>query len=138
MSKRILRKRPCRICRKWFLPNPHVKEKQQTCGRAECRRELHSRACAAWHKRNPDYNGETRLKLRLHDGGKTAAASEPFRSLSREEAKKAVGMKCLVVIEEACKTIMDLAMIAAAAGAGEPAAGGTGGGWTRPTNRAEA
>jgi hypothetical protein len=30
---------PCRICWSWFTPNAKVKERQMTCGDAECQRE---------------------------------------------------------------------------------------------------
>lgn len=46
------RKRPCTVCRRWFLPNPRQKERQKTCGRAECQRERHRRQCQKWNKQN--------------------------------------------------------------------------------------
>jgi len=45
------RKRPCCICRKWFLPDVRQQGRQQTCGPA-CRRELHRRQCEALNKKN--------------------------------------------------------------------------------------
>ena len=49
------RKRPCRICRRWFIPNPRLKDRQKTCGDPECQRRWHKKKCAEWNKRNPDY-----------------------------------------------------------------------------------
>ena len=28
----VLKKRPCKICRRWFPPHPRLKERQKTCG----------------------------------------------------------------------------------------------------------
>jgi len=55
MSNTPTCKRPCRICRRWFMPNPRLKERQMTCGRAKCQREWHKKKCAEWNKKNTDY-----------------------------------------------------------------------------------
>ena len=55
MPKTPSRKRPCRICRRWFLPDPRLKERQMTCGRTDCQREWHRKKCAAWNHKNSDY-----------------------------------------------------------------------------------
>ena len=55
MSKIPNCKRPCRICRRWFLPNPRLKERQMTCGRPECQRQWHKKKCAQWNQKNTDY-----------------------------------------------------------------------------------
>ena len=59
------KKRPCSICRKWFLPKAHQGTRQTTCGSKECRSEKHRRACRDWHQRNPDYDRDRRLRDRL-------------------------------------------------------------------------
>ena len=51
MAKNSCRKRPCSICRKWFLPDVRQKGRQRTCSPA-CRRELHRRQCEALNKKN--------------------------------------------------------------------------------------
>ena len=60
----MARKRPCRICRCWFLPHPRAGPRQQVCSRPECQRERHRRACADWRRRNPDYDAEDRVMCR--------------------------------------------------------------------------
>jgi hypothetical protein len=45
------RKRPCSICRKWFLPDVRQKGRQVTCS-PECRKERHRRKCAEWNRKN--------------------------------------------------------------------------------------
>ena len=49
------RKRPCRICRRWFMPNPRVKDRQKTCGDPECQSKWRKKKCAEWNRKNPDY-----------------------------------------------------------------------------------
>ena len=49
MSFTTPRKRPCGICRKWFLPNVRQAGRQKACS-PECSKELHRRNCADWNK----------------------------------------------------------------------------------------
>ncbi len=65
MSKTPTRKRPCRICRRWFLPNPRLKERQMTCGQAECQREWHKKKCAQWNNKNSDYFKSNYLQKKI-------------------------------------------------------------------------
>ncbi|MCA9637638.1 MAG: hypothetical protein KC420_16545, partial [Myxococcales bacterium] len=53
------RRRPCRICRRWFDPHPRA-------GSApECQRERHRRSCAELRRKKPDAGRERRLRRRL-------------------------------------------------------------------------
>jgi hypothetical protein len=49
------KKRPCRICRKWFSPDNRLGDRQKTCGAEECKRKWHTKKCAAWNKKNRSY-----------------------------------------------------------------------------------
>ena len=51
----MLPRRRCPFCRRWFHPHPRLKERQKTCGRAECRREQKRRFNQKWRKEQPDY-----------------------------------------------------------------------------------
>ncbi len=55
MSRNIHKKRPCCICRKWFLPDVRQRGRQITCG-PECRREKRKRDCKKWYRKNKDYS----------------------------------------------------------------------------------
>jgi hypothetical protein len=55
MQRAKTRKRPCKICRRWFLPDPRQEERHKTCGRPECQRELHRRQCQKWNWKNTAY-----------------------------------------------------------------------------------
>jgi hypothetical protein len=47
-----IKKHPCRICRKWFIPNPRVGDRQKTCGSDECKQKWHNKKCAQWNRKN--------------------------------------------------------------------------------------
>jgi hypothetical protein len=69
-------KRPCRICRKWFVPHPRLGDRQMTCGAAECQKQWHKRKCAEWNRNNSAYYREIYLNKRLQ----IAVAAESARS----------------------------------------------------------
>jgi len=39
--------RPCRMCHRWYQPDPRQGGRQHTCDREACQRERHRRACEA-------------------------------------------------------------------------------------------
>ena len=59
------RKRPCRVCGKWFCPDPRLGERQKTCGAAECQRQRHAAKCAEWNRKNRSSFRESYLKSRI-------------------------------------------------------------------------
>ncbi len=65
-----LGKRPCRICRRWFAPDPRVGERQHVCSGEECQAERQRRNHEAWCRRIPGYFTARRL-------GERAAESDP-------------------------------------------------------------
>ncbi len=62
-----LGKRPCRICKRWFAPNPRLKDRQKTCGDPACMREWHRRKCRQWNRNNADYFKANSLHRKLED-----------------------------------------------------------------------
>jgi hypothetical protein len=50
-----VRKKPCRICRRWFQPDARVGERQRACGKPECQTARRQKTQADWRKRNPEY-----------------------------------------------------------------------------------
>jgi hypothetical protein len=58
------RKKPCRICRRWFQPDPRVGDRQRACGRPECQTVRRQKTQTNWRKRNPDYAIAWRLDQR--------------------------------------------------------------------------
>lgn len=100
---RLLPKRPCSICRKWFHPNPRVGEKQKVCSKPECQRERHRRNCASWNKRNASWYAEDRLSERIRAGPEvsTPATTQPFMErFDWEVIKSTVGWSSGVILEQ--------------------------------------
>lgn len=59
-----LDKRPCRICGKWFWPDPRVGQRQRTCTAEECQCKRRAGTQAAWRRANPEYAIAYRLQKR--------------------------------------------------------------------------
>lgn len=76
MAKNSRGKRPCSICRKWFLPDVRQKGRQRTCS-PDCKNELHRRQCEDWNKKNKAYfkNDYLSKKLEKSTDQQTASTS---------------------------------------------------------------
>ena len=100
------KKRPCRICRHWFMPNPRLKDRQKTCGDPKCKREWHRRKCAEWNRKNADYFRSNYLQNKLDAA---AASEEPSKALppkSRSNSglplhyvQEVIGIQHVIIIE---------------------------------------
>jgi hypothetical protein len=122
MSRRYRsKKRPCKICRKWFIPDPRLGDRQKTCGEPECQRRWHTRKCSEWNRKNRAYFQAIYLGARLQKvapansegSGKKpeqkASASAPrhiplpdsagFPRLPRTLVQEVIGAHSLVIIE---------------------------------------
>lgn len=103
------RARPCRICRKWFRPDPRAGDRQRVCSAEVCQRERHRRACASWHTRNPGYDEEERLRRRLRREVPVAVpdplARAALTGMDLEVTRDAVGLQVAVVLEEAARLL---------------------------------
>ncbi len=51
----VPKRRRCAYCRRLFVPDSRIKERQQTCGRPCCRRERKRQSNRQWRARHPDY-----------------------------------------------------------------------------------
>src|ERR1700691_5907265 len=58
------RKRPCRMCRRWFQPDPRVGDRQHVCSSEACQASRRKQTQASWRSHNPDYFVARRLKER--------------------------------------------------------------------------
>jgi hypothetical protein len=113
MPRKSSRKHPCRICRKWFLPDSREGDRQRVCSRSSCQRERHRRNCASWHRKNPGYDREARLRQRLTVCQPPSQKSLdplgvfPMRRLNLQAARDAVGLEVTVVLEVTGQLIWD-------------------------------
>ena len=109
MSKTPPRKRPCRICRRWFLPNARLKDRQMTCGQVRCQREWHRRKCAEWNRKNSDYFKANYLQKKIDAA--TEARGDPEKIHSKlptirmqtgmplEYVKELIGVQHVIIHE---------------------------------------
>lgn len=103
------RKRPCRICRRWFLPNPRLKDRQMTCGQVQCQRQWHRRKCAEWNRKNSDYFKADYLQKKIDIAIKARGDPEVLRSkvpssrmqtgMPLEYVKELIGVQHVIIHE---------------------------------------
>ncbi len=86
MSKTPTRKRPCRICRRWFVPNARLKDRQMTCGTAKCQRQWHKKKCAEWNRKNTDYFKTNYLQKKIDTA--TQCRGDPEASMPAKHMDK--------------------------------------------------
>src|SRR4030042_3234563 len=92
-------KRPCRVCKRWFRPNPRAGDRQMTCGNPQCQREWHRMKCAKWNKENSDYFKGNYLKkkiLTVSEDKKNKQGKIPLSrfhlGLPRQEIQEVIGL----------------------------------------------
>lgn len=117
MPKAKTRKRRCKICKRWFLPDVRHADRQKTCS-YECRRELHKKRCAEYNQKNRKSAKADYLQKKLDavdvrcrellPGGidKSIGASRIDLDLPRDVIQKAIGIRLLVVIEYVAEQIL--------------------------------
>ena len=115
MSKIPPRKRPCRICRRWYMPSPRVKDRQMTCGQVECQREWHRKKCAEWNRKNSDYFKANYLQKKIDAATKARGDPEVPRSkvsasrlqtgMPLEYVKELIGVQHVIIHEYLCQLL---------------------------------
>lgn len=103
-----IKKRPCRICRKWFAPNPRVGDRQKTCGAKECQDKWHAKKCSQWNRQNRACFQATNLskKLQAVQHQETAPGNPPlqlpksdiFSKLPQEVIQEVIGAQQFVIV----------------------------------------
>jgi hypothetical protein len=116
MAKTRSRKRPCRICGTWFLPDPRLGDRQKTCGADACKRQWHTAKCAEWNRRNRSYFKEIYLRRQLEAASTDATESSlpsprPARSPSllgipQEVVQEVMGTQQSVIIEHIVRVLL--------------------------------
>ena len=101
----MVRKRPCRICHRWFRPDARAGDRQRACSAASCQAERRRQAVAAWRARHPDYDREDRLRRRLQKEAAPAVGVDPMSGVDWRAARNAVGLEVAVVVEESSRVL---------------------------------
>jgi hypothetical protein len=74
----MLTKRPCCICRHWFVPDGRVGRRQRACSATACQIARRARTQASWRRRNPDYFIAHRVQRRRLNADEAQAAVLPL------------------------------------------------------------
>jgi hypothetical protein len=74
----MLTKRPCCICRHWFVPDGRVGRRQRACSATACQIARRARTQASWRRRNPDYFIAHRVQRRRLNADEVQAAVLPL------------------------------------------------------------
>lgn len=69
--------RPCSKCRRWFLPDARVGDRQRVCSSIECQRSRHADADRAWRSANRDYDRDRRWRVTLGAAKEQPASAPP-------------------------------------------------------------
>jgi hypothetical protein len=99
----VRKKRPCCICRRWFLPDGRLGARQRACGAAECQRARHRAADRAWHERHRDYDRGRRWQAAVDaaKAGELVAAPDrppPLAGVPWDVAQDAISPQAVVIL----------------------------------------
>jgi hypothetical protein len=94
----MLTKRPCCICRRWFVPDGRVGRRQRACSAPTCQTARRARTQASWRRRNPDYFIAHRMQRRRLEAEEAKGAvlplvlPPPLSQLPWDVAQEAFGL----------------------------------------------
>lgn len=103
VASAVRKKRPCCICRRWFLPDARVGARQRACGAEECQRARHREADRAWHARHPDYDRGRRWQAAV-DAAKAGTPPAlpdrpaPLAGVPWDVAQDAMTLQAIVIL----------------------------------------
>lgn len=95
MAKNSRGKRPCSICRKWFIPDVRQKGRQKTCGPA-CQNELHRRLCEKWDRRNKAVYKNNYLAKKFEDAVNQQTSGEFLAISSQRQTEPVLPMEIIL------------------------------------------
>jgi len=103
------RKRPCRICGRWFQVHPRAGDRQRVCSAAACQRERHRRACQRWRQQeaSAERRHRVRQRIRVDSDQETSRAEGLAGRLAWDAVRDAVGLEVAVIIEEVVRLLED-------------------------------
>lgn len=58
------KKKRCRFCGRWYMPDPRTAHFQKSCNRKSCRKERRRQKMKDWAARHPDYQTYRNAKVR--------------------------------------------------------------------------
>src|SRR5260370_33149479 len=84
-------KRPWSICRKWFLPEARVRNRQHACGTPEWQASRRQQTQASWRRRNRGYALARRIDQRAAEPSEPLRLPAPLDQLPWDVAKDQFG-----------------------------------------------
>ena len=98
------RKLPCRICRRWFYPDPRAGDRQRACSNPGCQTARRKKTQANWRAENPGYAAAYRIDQRYHslEEPEPLRVPAPLNQLPWDLAKDQFGGKGADFIALAC------------------------------------
>lgn len=106
---RVLKKRPCRVCRSWFLPDRRAGDRQKVCSRGDCQRERHRRNCRDYHAHQSQEMKEGRVLARVRKDGSTekngVATGGSQGGIDWGGVRDLVGLQYAIILEETEKVL---------------------------------
>ncbi|MDJ0842506.1 MAG: hypothetical protein QNK37_38765 [Acidobacteriota bacterium] len=98
----LVAKKPCRICRKFFRPNPRVGDRQKVCNEV-CRKEWRKRQNQLAYRKSKDYHRGRALRKKLASEETESEKEKPVTACSlqlpREDIQAVMGAQAVVVLE---------------------------------------
>ena len=100
-------KKPCRICQRWFYPDPRVGDRQRACAKAECQAVRRQKTQAGWRHQNPGYAAAYRIDERHRQSDpERLRVPAPLNKLPWDVAKDQFGGKGADFIGVTCTLLL--------------------------------
>jgi hypothetical protein len=116
VTNSYIKKRPCRVCKKWFVPNPRFGSRQKTCGAKECQNKWHAKKCSQWNRKNRAYFQSNYLskKLKTVQNQGSSPGKSHFQlpesgkilKLPREVIQEVIGAQQFVIAEYLTRVLL--------------------------------
>jgi hypothetical protein len=101
------RKKPCRICLRWFYPDPRVGNRQRACANAACQASRRQKTQAGWRRQNAGYGVAYRIDQRHRQSEpEPLRVPAPLNKLPWDLAKDEFGGKGADFIGVACTLLL--------------------------------
>ena len=104
------KKRPCKICRRWFKPDSRAGHRQQACSKKSCQNERHRRNCEVINKANRDSERAHRTRQKFQNLSpenpeRTKRRPTPVNQVCWSAVQKVVGVEVAVLAEMSLKNM---------------------------------
>lgn len=113
-TRKYAKRRPCKICRRWFSRDARLGDRQETCSRPECQRERHRRNCKTWREKNTDCSKKAegfRARLGQKEEESQSAKQEVIKvqpiSINWSVVEFEIGLKEKILFEEICYQLIN-------------------------------